>query len=206
MTYRDYNSIQISRELLTYIFNKVVVASTGYKTPCWVRKRRQDDYSQLKINRTDYAAHRLMYALFVEKVDPVLHIDHLCRVKACIHPGHLEQVTQRENILRGISPLANNARKTHCIHGHPLVGENVVVSIRKNGHPRRKCRECTRERIREKHGFKPRRDNSTHCRNGHPYTSENLYVHNGTKTCRICRREQERQRSASNKAHRGRCG
>jgi len=33
--------------------------------------------------------------------------------RRCVNPDHLEPVTRRENILRGQSLMAHNARKTH---------------------------------------------------------------------------------------------
>lgn len=83
-------------------------------------------------------------------------LDHLCRVKACVNPDHLEPVSTRENTIRGISPPAQNSRKTHCKRGHPLEGENLNL---KDGF--RVCRECqrifNREHKRRKYGVtKPR--------------------------------------------------
>lgn len=72
-------------------------------------------------------------------------IDHLCRNRACFNPDHLEQVTNQTNILRGEGATATNARKTHCIRGHELVGTNLIAS-RTNG---RSCRICRNERRRE---------------------------------------------------------
>jgi hypothetical protein len=67
-----------------------------------------------------------------------LTIDHLCRVRACCNPDHLEPVSVAVNILRGEGPAALNARKTHCQHGHPLNASNVRVET---GGLRR-CRAC----------------------------------------------------------------
>lgn len=67
--------------------------------------------------------------------------DHLCRVRRCVRPSHLELVTKKVNGLRGISPPAQNARKTECIHGHPLSGDNLI--IRPSGV--RLCRTCRTE-------------------------------------------------------------
>jgi hypothetical protein len=69
--------------------------------------------------------------------------DHLCRVRRCCNPDHMELVTSRENVLRGVSPAANNARKTHCNRGHELTGNNV--RIYKN---RRICLACDKLRMR----------------------------------------------------------
>lgn len=71
-----------------------------------------------------------------------LCLDHLCRVRACVNPTHLEPVTQRENILRGISSSALNAKKTHCKRGHPLSGENLFIC-----QGTRQCCICSRAKV-----------------------------------------------------------
>lgn len=82
-------------------------------------------------------AHRLAWMLTRGPIDDGLVLDHLCRNPSCVNPAHLEPVTHRENILRGVGPTAQNARKTHCIRGHALSGSNLVV--RPLG---RECRTC----------------------------------------------------------------
>ena len=63
----------------------------------------------------------------------------------CVNPDHLEIVTNKENILRGIGITAINAKKTHCIRGHKLVKENLIIE--KNGS--RQCRICKNTRNAE---------------------------------------------------------
>jgi hypothetical protein len=89
-------------------------------------------------------AHRLVYELLVGPIPESLTLDHLCRNRICVNPAHLEPVTFKENVLRGESLPARNARKTHCPQGHPYDEENTYVS------PRgwRQCRTCIRERMR----------------------------------------------------------
>jgi hypothetical protein len=61
--------------------------------------------------------------------------DHLCRVRRCVRPSHLEPVTNTANILRGEGLAAQNARKARCIRGHDDWG------IRRNGRER-VCLTC----------------------------------------------------------------
>ncbi|WP_421877340.1 HNH endonuclease signature motif containing protein [Mycolicibacterium wolinskyi] len=74
-----------------------------------------------------------MYQLVVGDIPENHQVDHLCRVRDCINPDHLEPVTQQENIARGeLSAYmrAKNAAREYCKAGiHPWVPEN----IRSNG-------------------------------------------------------------------------
>ena len=70
-------------------------------------------------------AHRVVYELLVGPIPDGLQLDHLCRVRHCVNPSHLEPVTCRENLLRGVGVSAKAARQTHCIHGHELTEENI---------------------------------------------------------------------------------
>jgi len=83
-------------------------------------------------------SHRFAYEEIKGVVPEGLQLDHLCRVRNCVNPDHLEPVTQKVNILRGESPSAKQARQTHCIHGHLLSGDNLYEG--KNNH--RGCKIC----------------------------------------------------------------
>jgi hypothetical protein len=86
-------------------------------------------------------AHKVAYTLHVGPVPKGLILDHLCVNPKCVNPFHLEPVTWGENVLRGNSPFAINARKTHCPKDHPLSGDNLYIDPR----GKRECRECRRE-------------------------------------------------------------
>lgn len=85
-------------------------------------------------------AHHFAYELHKGPIPEGLTLDHLCRVRACVNPDHLEAVTQRENTLRGTSAIAVNAKKTHCNHGHAFVPANTGQT----GRGGRYCKECGR--------------------------------------------------------------
>ena len=98
-------------------------------------------------------AHVFSYEFHTHKqIPPGLEPDHKCRNRACVNYEHLEPVTRQVNILRGESPAAVNAKKTHCNNGHPLSGNNLRIE---GG--RRRCRQCARAaylRWEQSHGIK----------------------------------------------------
>ena len=91
-------------------------------------------------------AHRLSYEAFVGPIADTLTIDHLCQNRKCVNPAHLEPVPLAINVLRGDSPPARNARKTHCPQGHPYDEVNTYRTTK--GH--RICRACHAERARRR--------------------------------------------------------
>lgn len=91
-------------------------------------------------------AHRLAYIHNVGPIPEGLVLDHLCRNRACVNHLHLEPVTQRENVMRGVNVTALNARKTHCVNGHEFTSENTWLE---NGSKRR-CRRCAANRARRR--------------------------------------------------------
>ena len=74
--------------------------------------------------RTQYA-HRVAYELFKGPIPAGIGLDHLCRVRSCVNPDHLEPVSQRTNLMRGRTLAARFAAQTHCVHGHPFDETNT---------------------------------------------------------------------------------
>lgn len=92
-----------------------------------------------------HRVHRLTYQVLVGPIPDGSVIDHLCRVRKCCNPAHLEPVTVRENIRRGEASAGINSRRTTCVAGHPLEGSNLYTTP--NG--RRQCRVCHARRVSE---------------------------------------------------------
>jgi len=86
---------------------------------CWLW---QGPLSPNGYGRTSkWYAHRAMYEILMGPIPPRLVIDHLCRVRRCVNPDHMEVVTRGENVLRGETVSARAARQTHCKRGHLLI-------------------------------------------------------------------------------------
>lgn len=113
----------------------------GRKTPVDRSKTR---YARFRHQGKTVPAHRWAFEQFRFPVRPGLVIDHLCRNTFCVNPWHMEPVTNKENILRGIGVTAQRARKTECLNGHPLRDGNLYLSPK--GY--RQCRECRNARYR----------------------------------------------------------
>jgi len=110
----------------------------------WQGGKNTKNYGRFTYDDKLQPAHRFSYLYFYNEIDKTLTIDHLCKNHSCVNPLHLEQVTLKENILRGNGVSVVNSKKTHCPKGHELYGDNLYVW--KN---ERRCKECTRIRCKE---------------------------------------------------------
>lgn len=136
------NTSLLTPKQLTSFLNKVNKIPNG----CWLWTGTCNSigYGQVGFNKKYYLAHRLCYQLFKGDIPKGLCLDHLCRVRNCVNPDHLDPVTQKENLLRGATLNARNVSRTHCPHGHPYDEENTKIRYLENGDTARRCRACIR--------------------------------------------------------------
>lgn len=187
----------------------------------WLGGKKAAGYGNMAIRRPDGSwtqtpAHRWSYAQMVGPIPAGWEVDHVCRVRACVNPAHLEAVPVVENrrrrdlghpfaLTRDAAPMPEVGRpkeakrskadpRTHCLKGH----EYAVTGWAKNG-GRRTCAACraeaaARRRTGGQHGTE------THCPQGHPYDEANTYHRrrpDGSvkgRECRTCVLKRNRSR------------
>lgn len=128
-------------------FDRFIEKTAPGKDGCivWTAAQNGVGYGVMFITKGEshVLAHRWSYEHYVGPIPEGMTLDHLCRNRACVNPEHLEPVSHRTNVLRGKSPTAVNAAKTHCSQGHPYDKDNTSISRGK-----RVCIACKRERAR----------------------------------------------------------
>lgn len=80
----------------------------GHKQgPCWIWQKllTPDGYARISVHRNNRRAHRVYYEHYVGPIPEGKQIDHLCRVRACVNPWHLEPVPPAANVRRGAKAL-----------------------------------------------------------------------------------------------------
>lgn len=100
----------------------------------WMGARQPTGYGVFRVNGKSVRVHRWSYENFVGPIPDDLVIDHLCRVRHCVRPEHLEVVTRAENLHRVVHEI-----KAHCKNGHPLGEGDYYCYPPKN---QRMCKRC----------------------------------------------------------------
>jgi HNH endonuclease len=98
-------------------------------------------YGSFTLDDATYVAHRLVYTELRGPIPDGLDLDHLCNVKTCVNPDHLEPVTRAENLRR------RNAARTRCKRDHDLTVPGALIPGTYQCH---ECRLLTYRRVREK--------------------------------------------------------
>lgn len=116
--------------------------------PCWLwtGHRSAQGYGRIGTGegRAVALVHRVVWELLVGPIPASLELDHLCRVRSCCNPDHLEPVTHAENVRRGAFG-ANRLPLAKCRRGHDFTPENTAVYARQ-----RECITCRNARRERK--------------------------------------------------------
>lgn len=118
-----------------YFAHHVVELASG----CWGwagPKEKRDGRALFRFQGRKCYTYRWIWECCHGPVPEGRELDHVCKHPWCVNPDHLEAVTHRVNVLRGVGPTAQNARKTYCPKGHRLSPESG----------RRICKTCRRIR------------------------------------------------------------
>lgn len=143
---RSTNGTFMAVDPTARLMSKVREENRGYPTTCWVWQGTTgggnigQPYGMFWLDGRTQLAHRAAYSLLVGPVPDGLELDHLCRIRLCVRPLHLEPVSSQVNVHRSDSPMGQNARKTLCRRGHPFTGM---------WRGRRTCRACSAIRTQE---------------------------------------------------------
>lgn len=109
----------------------------------WTGRLSSGGYAQFKVDGLQVMVHRWAYERFVGTIPDGLQLDHLCRVRNCVNPAHLEPVDASTNVARA-APYweRTNRPKPKCIDcGVELVNRKAL-----------RCRSCAgveRERVKK---------------------------------------------------------
>lgn len=124
---------------------KALIAARITRDGCWIPRRlrpNQQGYVRVRTPHGQRGLHRVAYEQLRGPVDQQLDLDHLCRVRRCFNPWHLEPVTAMENIMRGEGIARGYAAQDSCVYGHPFTGDNLYIDTV----GQRVCRTCRRAR------------------------------------------------------------
>lgn len=134
-------------DLRAHLLSNIAFAESG----CWIwlKKSESNGYGRFCANRRNILAHRAAYEIFTGPIPDGYQVDHLCRVRRCVNPAHLEAVTQTENIHRSDAPTIVNWRADVCKYGHPMA--DAYPQRRKGRVVGRICRTCTKAKNAERY-------------------------------------------------------
>lgn len=138
-------------------------------------------------------AHRWSYTYFVGPIPDGHEVDHLCRVKLCVRPSHLEPVTPEENMRR--------TQREECPQGHPYAEHGVEWGGQLYCQPCNQAKKNAQYRAQNGGHIGPTNEAKTHCPQNHPYSGPNLRIDTkGARRCRVCdsianRKQRERRKA-----------
>jgi len=177
----------------------IKVDKTSSDKGCWEWTGAQNGvgYGHMKIQGSDYLAHRISYYLkYGNPDDLTLEVDHICKNTLCVRIDHLQLIPKSENIHLQHHPSGKEhwkGKRTTCPNGHEY------DYVDPSGH--RRCQKCKNEKRRmglQNGGNHPNQNtNRTHCLKGHKF--DYIDPKTGSRQCNTCKSERTRISRAKKK-------
>ncbi len=161
----------------------------------WIGCFHWNGYGQLTFDHEHYRSHRFVYEYLVDQIPKGIELHHVCENRRCVNPFHLQPLTPKEHMMKGMGIGRINIEKTHCNHGHKFTKENII-----NYNGWRYCRKCKdridreyrnkkRQILIELDEYNPPNKEKTHCIKGHEFTEKNTYYDSaGFRQCKECKK------------------
>ena len=110
---------------------------------CWLWTSKIDDgYGRMYIRGKYYLVHRMVYVSLKNKLGENTQVDHLCKVRNCVNPDHLDEVSGKENTRRGLSQRFNTD-PNKCPYGHDYDGQ---IKGKAEGSIYKVCSKCRNDK------------------------------------------------------------
>ena len=132
------------------LMSKVTLEKGPLLTLCWMWQggKQKAGYGRAWHEGKQTGAHQLAYRLVIGPIPEGTQFHHRCEREGCCNPYHLDAMTRKAHA--AVTDYSQNGdhqrRKTHCVHGHTLAGDNLL--IKRDGF--RRCRTCHRAECRER--------------------------------------------------------
>jgi NAD+--asparagine ADP-ribosyltransferase len=148
ITRKHINLAEVA-ELLTYNNGALYWKKSGKKAGT----TRKEGYNVVQLHKTQYYAHRLIWAILKGEIPQDMHIDHINRNKSDNRIENLRLVTTRENALNKVSKPSNTGiygvskDRDYYKVSFTVDGKSIHIGNFKDIH---KAKECAESYVRNK--------------------------------------------------------
>jgi hypothetical protein len=121
---RGHNSFGMDRSK-PYKEVRYLAEDRGFKSECWIwqlKTTTKTGYGVVRVGGKDLLAHRWHYEQVNGPIPVGLQIDHLCRVRDCVNPDHMQVVSPQENTRRSLAGKVTSNLQDEMIYALAMTG------------------------------------------------------------------------------------